>query len=186
MRFPKRPLFFLLLTIFVVCTLLGTISYVQYLNSKRQYNDFLLAERKTISTFDALNEDVVENLPELPPGSALKKKWSVGIDAPQYEHGRWLFMEFSTTQQPSDILEYYRAFFTRDGWSENTSLRAFDHLFFFKGTSCVEIVPPSEKYAYYEIYVWHDYDSQTFSPRLPDKKTMSWFESGLTNIATCP
>ena len=179
-------MFFLLLTFFVVCSLISTRSYAKYRTGKQQYDEFLLAELKTISMFDALNEDVVEKLTELPPGSALKKKWSVGIDAPQYEHGRWLFMEFSTTQQPNDILEYYRAFFTHDGWSENTSLHAFDHLFFFKGTSCVEIIPPSEKYSDYEIYVWHDYDSQTFSPTIPDKKTMSWFEHGMTNVAVCP
>jgi len=166
--------------------MLATIVYTQYENKKQEYTDFLNNELETIPLFDALNEDVAQSLPPLPPGTSLRKTWSVGINAPLYEHGRWLFMEFSTTQQPSDILEYYRAFFARDGWSENTSLHAFDHLFFFRGTSCIEIVPPGEKYSYYKIYIWHDYDGQTFSPAIPDKRTMSWFEHGMTNIAVCP
>ena len=186
MKLPKRPLLFFLLTIFVACSLIGTISYVQYRTGKQRYNDFLLAEHKTISMFDALNEDVVENLPELPPGSTIDEQQSVGIDAPLYEHGRWLWMKITTTQTTEDVLEYYGSYLLDNGWQENTNLQAFETVFYYRGTSCIQIDPPINQKRYYRILIWHDFRNQSFSPQLPEPDIMSQFEMGMTNIATCP
>ena len=136
--------------------------------------------------FDALNEDVVANLPELPPGSTLEEQWSVGIDAPLYEHGRWLWMEMTTTHTTDFILEYYGSFLLNNGWHKNTGLRAFEHAFYYRDTSCIEISPPINQNTQYRILIWHDFRNQTFSPKMPDKRTMSWFEYGMTNVAVCP
>ncbi len=175
-----------LLAILVACLLIGRTNYVQYQNDKHRYDDFLLAERNTISMFDALNENVFENLPGLPSGSTLEKKWSVGIDAPLYEHGRWLWTEFETTQTTEFILEYYGSFLLNNGWQKNTNLRAFEHAFYYKGTSCIEISPPINQSAHYLILIWHDFRNQDFSPQIPDMKIMSRFEMGMTNVAVCP
>jgi hypothetical protein len=185
-KVPKRLLFFLLLTIFVACSLIGTISYVHYRTGKQKYNDFLLAEHKTIFMFDVLNEDVVENLPELPAGSTIEEQQSVGIDAPLYEHGRWLRMKITTTQTKEDVLEYYGSYLLDNGWQKNTDLKAFETVFYYRGASCIQIDPPINQNRYYRILIWHDFRNQAFSPQMPDKKTMSWFEYGMTNIAVCP
>jgi hypothetical protein len=177
---------FFLLTILVACSLIGAVDYVRHRNDKRQYDEFLLAERKTISMFDALNEDVVENLPELPLGSTLEKKWSVGIDAPLYEHGRWLWMEIATTQTTEYILEYYGSFLLKNGWQENKKHHAFEDAFYYRKASCIEINPPINQNAYYRILIWQDFRNQDFSPQIPDMKIMSRLEMGMTDIATCP
>jgi hypothetical protein len=89
----KNHIRYLLIIVTIVC-ILGTIGYVQYENKKREYTNFSKSELETIPLFDALNENVAQGLPPLPQGSSLLKKWSVGINAPLYEHGRWLFMKF--------------------------------------------------------------------------------------------
>jgi len=152
----------------------------------KPYENFISEEKKTVSLFDTLNENIYQSLPALPPNSSLQTKMSTGIIAPLYEHGRWLRMEVSTDQTEEFILEYYTSFLLNAGWLENKDFHTFDNVLFYKETSCIEVTPPSDLYPHYSIEIWHDYRKQNFSPKIPSRETLSSLELGLTNIAACP
>lgn len=182
-----RRLIILLLILLIFCFGLTIIGYSRYqVKMVKPYEEFLTAEKETVPLFDTLNEDIYRSLPPLPPNSSLQKTAAIGIIAPLYEHGRWLRVEVSTNQTKDFILEYYGAFLMENDWRENTNHHAFDNAFYYKETSCIELRPPSDNSPDYTIEIWHDFRNQSFSPEIPDAETMSWFELGMTNVATCP
>ena len=142
-----QQLILILLIVLMIClALVMTAHFFYQTRVVKPYENFLSKEKETIPLFDALNEDVFQSLPPLPPNSSLQKKGAIGIIAPLYEHGRWLRIEFSTSQTNDFILKYYGSYLLANGWSENTSRHAFDNAFYHKGTSCIEVTPPSDVY----------------------------------------
>ena len=103
-----RHLIILSLVVLAICLGLTVIGYLWYqAEVVRPYEEFMLAEKETIPLFDAMNEDVYQSLPPLPPNSSLQGRGAIGILSPLYEHGRWLRIKVSTNQTKDFILKYY-------------------------------------------------------------------------------
>jgi hypothetical protein len=142
---------------------------------------FAYWESRAIQSFDALNEEIFENL--LPPdGVAVIKQYSVGIDSPSTTHGRYLRTEYQRLEaNSSDVLKHYKELLLLQGWHENVSYT--DYYSYSRGTACVNINFYGK---YYSISVWHDFWKQDFSPPYPNMKLLNFVELGLSNFVTCP
>jgi hypothetical protein len=184
----SRGMIISIIAIPLICAVIIALAYLWfYMNMLLPYEEFLLKEKGTLVLFDALNDEVWRALPPLPSGSSVKSKWSVGIDSPSYTHGRWLTIEISTTETASSIVKYYDSFLRSNGWHQNQNLQAFDDVFYYRGTSCIELTPPhGYDTTRYRIYIWHDFQNQDFSPKIPDLNMLIRFELGATEIAQCP
>ncbi len=83
------------------------------------YTNFREKEKAAIPLFDELNENVFQSLPPLPEHAEVIEKWSVGIDNPLYQHGRWLFLKIYVPMDVDDFIEYYEPRLLQDGWKIN-------------------------------------------------------------------
>ncbi len=150
------------------------------------YKAFRVIEQQIVPQLDALNEAAAKTLPNLPPDALENERWSVGIINPIYDHGRWLIISVSTPMTTEEIATYYRENLIPAGWSEYSGPYSHDFDLYIRGTGCLQIHFLTERLDSYDITIWHDFRSQSFSPPLPNLDYMQFTEYGETNFATCP
>jgi hypothetical protein len=173
------------LILLAACVVLASIGYVWFqIEVVKPYNDFRTAEQKIIPLLDDLNEKVAQTLPTLPSGSLVTDKNSNGIINYPYNHGRWMYINISTTLTHEDVSSYYRSYLSGKGWSVNyPSRRLSETDDYFLNSSCIKI---SYFDAYYSIMIWHNFQSQVFSPKPPNLNTLGLFEPSDSIFAECP
>ncbi len=170
------------------CIAIAGALYVYYIfGILKPYEEFRAKEIDTIPLFDALNEGIERSLPDLPPNSVLEKKSSVGIQPTAYMgHGRWMRMAVASEMPAEYISEYYRSYLLEDGWLINPFRQVSGHDYYYRGTSCIQILLPSEYVRTFYLIIWHDFKSQSFSPSLPNALSIRFFELDWGDISTCP
>lgn len=173
-----------MLLLFTVGMVLAGVGYLWFqIEIFRPYEEFRSKEMKIIPLLDSLNEKVAETLPPLPPNSDRIDKYSNGITSPAYNHGRWLFIKVSTTLRYEAISSYYRQYLLDKGWSINFLPYTRQTDDYFHESSCISIYHWGTGYW---ILIWHDLQSQTFSPKPPNLDFMRFLEYGETSFAECP
>jgi hypothetical protein len=148
------------------------------------YESFLKREQEIRPLFDALDTEVESQLPPLPSGSKLLNRSWYGLDNSTFykAHGRWLTLDISTMLTPDAISAYYHSALLEKGWEENQRHQVSGSIFYYRGTSCIELGLSMDSYY---IVIWHDFEKQPFSPVLPDQNITMFFEAG-RKVAECP
>jgi hypothetical protein len=150
---------------------------------------FRAQEVDSIPHFDALNQSVLGELPSAPQGVKLISQGTGGILSPTNLHGRRLVLKYVTNFNASltsnTIVVLYENALIPKGWEESASPFGADSSLFVRNTGCIELVilvPANE----YDVYIWHDFLSQDFSPTLPPPELLRMRDYGETEILTCP
>lgn len=147
---------------------------------------FRTQEVNSIQKFDALNNDVLSELPEPPDGVELTSSGTGGILSPTNVHGRRLRLEYSFNVDiaPDNILTLYEIELEQNGWSGPSYVGDLS-VIYYRDSSCVAITMISLVRKYY-IEIWRDFLSQSFSPTLPPSWLLNMHDYGETDILTCP
>lgn len=156
------------------------------------YNNFRAAEKAAIPKFDALNENTLSEI-EPPRNNVVVHRNSVGIDPSAFIHGRELSVSYSMNNLTNDeILSYYSTHLIKSGWIQINQTDV--GVFYYRRDACFSL-KIFQHDQLFEINIWHDYFSQSFSPPVPDwfgwsdgGKTVSFFEllEMDSNILRCP
>ena len=184
----SKTLFHWIMLILISGILVTSVGYVSYRFCLLDpYQEFRDKESEIIPLLDELNKSVEQNLPALPPNSIELKRSFVGIEPTAYMgHGRWLYINISTEMPAEYISEYYRANLLSNGWQINRARQSGSSNYYARGTGCIQILLPSQYVHAYEITIWHDFQSQSFSPTLPNSLSMRLFEFEGSSFAACP
>lgn len=175
----------LVLTLLVLILMLGVIYIWIQKSLVEPYEAFRIQQLSVVSSFDDLNNKVAAELPPLPKGSSELNRRSSGIYNPIGAHGRYLWIEVATTMMDRDVAIYYQQNLIFAGWQKYTKLDSgFER--YFRGTSCIDLLLPTQRLHSYALVIWHDFVKQVFSPALPNSTYMQFVEFGETNIAECP
>ncbi len=179
----SRKILFVLIGGLLILVLGGCLLYwIKVIHPLRVFHS---EEINSIPQFDALNEDVLKKLPEPPPGVELISSGTTGILGPSNMHGRVLRLAYSIDGDIDfdSILMLYQNGLEPNGWYRLP--KSQDDIVYYRGSSCVEIIiiAPSEEY---NIDIWHDFLSQSFSPTLPPARLLTMRDFYETDILTCP
>lgn len=166
-----------LLTIIAVVVLLCSAPVFLYVIP---YNNFRAAEKAAIPKFDALNESTLSEI-KPPRNNVVVHRNSVGIDPSAFIHGRELSVSYSMDSMTNhEILSYYDTQLIKNGWIGE--IQGDDGAFYYQKEACFSLIIFQHDQLF-EIDIWHDYFSQSFSPPVPDwfgwsdgGKTVSFFE----------
>ena len=195
MRFRKLISFLSFPIIF--CLVLITTGFLLFwYGLEIPYREFRAKEQETISLFDSQNEGVWSDLPPLPPSTIISRKYSDGIVYPfLYLHGRRLNIEGETTMSADEVYNYYSMALLEKGWrlhfkeepwvNPELDIKEGDMSYYFgyyRGTSCIEISTPPG----FSISIWHNYESQSFAPAMPNPTFMWVRETGMGGVLKCP
>ncbi len=148
---------------------------------------FRTQEVNAIPKFDALNSAVLSELPEPPAGVELISSGASGILGPTNVHGRKLRLKYSVNSDfdLNNILVLYQNELEPKGWHGILTHQGERSIIYYRDTSCVQIIIISLAKEY-QIEIWHDFLSQSFSPTLPPAQLLNMHDVGETDILTCP
>jgi hypothetical protein len=180
----KRVL--LILVTIVLILILGAY-FFYWIKVIHPLNVFRTQEANSIQQFDALNNAVLSELPDPPAGVELISSGTAGILSPTNVHGRKLRLEYSVDANIvfDEILMSYQSELEQNGWHGLPSYRGDRSVIYYRDSSCVEIIIISLVRKYY-VEIWHDFQSQSFSPTLPPSWLLSMHDYYETDVLTCP
>ena len=132
-----------------------------------------------------LNAKVFDELPLAPEGAIQTEFTNNGGAGNSYYHGNYLLAQYELDVSPKTVIEYYKAFFEAQGWEHRQYNDETLDTLFFRETSCVRIEPIYTEYVHgFSIWIWHDYERQSFSPEFPPFLEIS--EVGEMYVDKCP
>jgi hypothetical protein len=127
--------------------------------------------------FDALNEDVVKDLPEPLDGAVLVRREIIGTHFMATRYGRNLRLNYKLPEARThqDVKDYYKAHLSSKNWRVQKEGK-----YYFKAEGCIEIDPrPVENQVRrfnmtdaYEISIQQDFFRQPFSLKFPNFPTV--------------
>lgn len=179
-------------TVLVVMSLLyplGILSAVCFVKwGKDQYKTLIEAEEQAIPKFVELNEAVLRELPP-PDGIEITRRYN-GDFRINTSHGVALHINYGDIDgkkiQVGRVMAYYELLLSQRGWVRDR-LSDCSGLY-YRDTSCVEVSFPCgrNEWSSYDISIWHDFEHQEFSPKLPPLWLVNLLEFGETRILICP
>lgn len=138
--------------------------------------------RAAMPKYDALNEAVLMEI-GTPEQVTLIDIRSGGIDPANYTHGRILWVDYETERYKQDILDFYDQKLTSDGWQ--LWRRSSGKPLYIRDSACLEI--SLDQYEpRYSLRIWHDYESQPFSPWQPPFEVLVVYNLFQINLVECP
>jgi hypothetical protein len=138
-------------------------------------------ERQAYARWDAMNEALISEFGPPEGAEEIERETSGGLN----RHGRWLYVDyFEKLEGNEEIIGYYDNLLQTNGWklfSQTTG----EYYWYFQDASCM-VFAYHPKLSRYSIYIWQDYSSSSFSPRLPPAWLLNIFDVWETDIAICP
>lgn len=182
-KFRKQIVIFCIFVFSLFILVMGGELYFQF-GIEKPYQQFRTEEEKTIPLFDALNDEVYNQIP-LPPGIEKINEHRGGLQGAY--HGRYLWIDYCNIENKfidtQAITTYFNDYFLSNGWEKYKKVLDSNELLFYRGTSCYKIVYFKYKYS---AIIEHDYFKQTFSLSLPPIWIIHLNEYGESNFTHCP
>jgi len=169
-----------LVLVLLLCFVIRLIWYTKY---DVPYKNFKDSEATAVPLFIALNEKIYN---EVHPPSGVKeidKKEGVA----SVQHGVVLYITYKMENPDVDtVLNYYENLFLSKKW-EKYKKNTNDNVYYHE-TSCVEVIAYKNDQNTYDLYIYHDYFNQPFSPT--DKNIpfppIGLYEFGESQYVRCP
>jgi hypothetical protein len=157
-----------------------------YLVYELPYQQFITAERTAYPLFAELDRKVYEQFPP-PDGVEILEKTDVESFSESGYHGHMIHVEYSVDSSQvslEDIKLYYEKLLESKGWLPLVGKNAYG-LGYYHGTSCFTLSKLLDSYI---IRISHDFEGQSFSPKLPPTWVIFFHEMKYdgTYIEECP
>jgi len=163
--------------------LIGSGSYLLYLDT---WYKQLRAELPEINRKLALLNHAT--LSQIPPPSGVtqgKVEDSLGMNS---SYGVKTRVKYRVTKAAPNIQDYYLSVMAPLGWAMANSYQddqGFSSRDYYRDDTCV-IIKVFKKDEEFTILIFHDFQDQDFSPKLPPRWYMAIREYGETTVDACP
>jgi len=189
MRISQRVIKLLVIVASIALLILTGCWFAYWATFDQPLETFREQELTAIPYFDALNRDVLSELPLPPEGVQLISQGTGGILSPTNLHGRRMVLRYEIVsidnRTAQDILTYYTDWLTPNGWEFSSSSFGENAALYWRDTACIEIFVLLAAREI-DIDIWNDFLAQDFSPVLPPTDSLRLYDYGETDILTCP
>jgi hypothetical protein len=168
------------------------ICLTPYLVYELPYQQFRTAEKTAYPLFVELDKKVYEQFPR-PIGVEIEENTEFENFSESGFHGHMIIMKYLIDHNRTnidDVLSYYELLLKSKGWLPLREKSQYG-LRYHNGTACLTLgtIPDNHNIiSYYDVTISHDFEGQSFSPKLPPAWVIFFHEIKYdgTYIESCP
>lgn len=173
-------------TIILIIGLIGLVIYFLYLGNWYDQVQAAMPEVKK-KLIDLNHATLTQILP--PDGMVELTREDLGVNTIS-DYGVDTIVNYRIENPEQNIQAYYQSMLDQQGWNllySTPNSSSIEYRRYSFNETCLRITTYPQNKEVYDIIVFHDFQKQSFSPKLPPL----WYvqgirEMGKTNINTCP